>query len=92
VVEAPVADFDYTPQPGPEDPPLQVPVTLTFTDESSSGDPIEIWTWDFGGWGIWDGPTPDPITIDTPGTYSMELVIETESGLTDIHTVLIKVE
>jgi PKD repeat protein len=92
VVEATVADFDYTPQPGPEDPPLQAPVTLTFTDESSSGDPIDSWIWDFAGWGGWDGPTPDPITIETPGTYEMKLVIETELGLTDIHTVLIEVE
>jgi PKD repeat protein len=91
VIEAPKADFDYTPQPA-QDPPLQAPVTLIFTDKSTSGDPIVGWAWDFGGWGVSLGPSPDPVIISTPGTYLMTLLITTESGLIDVHSVSITLE
>ena len=61
-----------------------VPLTVTFTDSSTSNiDLISNWVWDFGDGTIVTG-TPSPThTYSTPGLYDVSLVIQTQSGCRD---------
>ncbi|MDP7336717.1 MAG: PKD domain-containing protein, partial [Candidatus Marinimicrobia bacterium] len=70
--QPPVADFSGDPRSG------DVPLTVQFTDESTSGtDPIEAWSWDFGveGFGdISDAQSPS-YTYDESGVYTVMLTV-----------------
>jgi PKD repeat protein len=65
------ADFSADPTSG------EVPLTVNFFDESTSGSPIISWYWEFG-----DGATsrvPNPThTYEEPGTYTVSLTVINE--------------
>ncbi len=69
---APIAEFSATPTAG------QLPVKVTFTDNSAS-DGIASWLWDFG-----DGATStdqNPThTYTKPGTFNVKLTVSSPSG------------
>jgi len=72
--DRPVANFDATPISG------SLPLTVKFTDTSTSGDlPITDWLWDFG-----DGvttTTQNPIhDYPTTGTFTVKLTITSAGG------------
>jgi len=96
VLEAAVADFDFTPTPPepPSDPPYSVPATLSFTDLSTSdpANPIVAWSWDFAGWGTSDLESPLPVTFDQVGDWVVRLTITTASGHSDTAQATIIVE
>ncbi|MEO1435345.1 MAG: PKD domain-containing protein, partial [Bacteroidota bacterium] len=61
------------------------PLTVVFSDSSTSSDPISTWEWDFG-----DGTTqtenndnPVSHTFNTPGEYDVRLRIENALGCQD---------
>ena len=71
---APTADFSYSPHPAP--------LTIDFTDESTSHDEIASWAWDFG-----DGETS---TQQNPrhkfpddGVFNVMLTVTDADGSTD---------
>ncbi|MEM6272030.1 MAG: PKD domain-containing protein [Bacteroidota bacterium] len=72
----PVADFIGAPLNG------CVPLTVNFTDQSTSNEPIVSWQWDFG-----DGNTStvqNPTHIYTAvGAYTVTLIIINSAGCTD---------
>lgn len=57
----------------------QSPVTVQFTDQSTSRYPIDSWLWDFG-----DGSTSESQntfhTYEYEGTYQIQLTVEDERG------------
>ncbi len=70
----PVAKFTLAPAGG------TMPLTVTFTDISSSAVPITSWFWDFG-----DGSTStlqNPVhTFQTAGAYPIHLTVTDENGV-----------
>lgn len=71
----PTADFSASPSSGDE------PLSVTFSDISTSYDEIISWEWDFG-----DGQTSteqNPTHVYNEGVYSISLTIEEEDGDSD---------
>ena len=70
---APIADFEGTPLSGDK------PLTVTFTDLSSSPTAITAWEWNFG-----DGSTSTDQSpqheYPTPGKYSVSLTVTSAGG------------
>ena len=72
----PTASFTFLPTTG-----IYVGVEITFTDASTDDDgTIAAWSWDTG-----DGTTSNesgPIkhTYDTPGTYTVKLIVTDDDG------------
>ncbi len=92
VIEAPVADFTITPVDGL---PITVGEALTIEDTSTSdaSDGIAQRIWDFAGFvPTGDGNPFYTLTICTPGTYTIELFIETDAGFDDTRSQQITVE
>lgn len=58
------------------------PLTVNFTDTSSSIDPITSWAWTFGNGQTFNGQNP-PAQIFTTGIYDVTLTIITQNGCTD---------
>ncbi|HIE31859.1 MAG TPA: PKD domain-containing protein [Methanosarcinales archaeon] len=74
----PVADFSGTPTSGTE------PLTVDFTDASTSYDGITAWEWDFG-----DGNTStdqNPSNTYSEGTYTVTLTVTEADGDSDMQT------
>ena len=75
----PVADFTASPTSGP------APLTVTFTDASTSYDGVVSWAWDFG-----DGETStdqNPTHIyDEQGSYTVSVTVEESDGDSDTET------
>lgn len=65
------ADFTATPTSGPNT------LTVSFTD-TTSGDPVNTWIWTFGDGAVAYYQHPMH-TYDTPGTYSVSLIVITET-------------
>lgn len=68
------------------------PLQISFTGSSSTDDnTIVDYAWDFK-----DGSSSDEVdpshTFDSPGTYSVELTVKDEEGLTDQETLTISVD
>ncbi|MBC2762106.1 MAG: PKD domain-containing protein, partial [ANME-2 cluster archaeon] len=71
----PVADFTATPTSGPE------PLTVSFSDTSTSYDGITAWEWDFENDTVIDDTTPNPshmYSID--GVYTVTLTVYEADG------------
>lgn len=82
----PTADFTATPQT------VCQGSQVTFTDNSSSLDPITSWQWNFGigaSPATANGKGPHNVTYNSPGTKSVVLTITNEEGcqVTDIETI-----
>ncbi|MCF8247682.1 MAG: gliding motility-associated C-terminal domain-containing protein [Saprospiraceae bacterium] len=82
----PTADFTVAPQT------ICQGSTITFTDNSTSLDPITAWQWNFGigaSPATATGKGPHTVTYNTPGTKSVALTITNEEGcqVTDIETI-----
>ncbi len=58
------------------------PLTVTFTDNSTSPDPITNWFWMFGDGTTFVGQNPPPHTYAV-GLYDVTLVIQSQSGCID---------
>ncbi|MEL7375382.1 MAG: gliding motility-associated C-terminal domain-containing protein [Bacteroidota bacterium] len=57
--------------------------TVTFTDASSSLDPIADWSWNFGSTATpstISGPGPHQVSFDRPGTVNVLLEVESSRG------------
>ncbi|MEM6397951.1 MAG: T9SS type B sorting domain-containing protein [Bacteroidota bacterium] len=57
--------------------------TVTFTDASTSLDPIDNWSWNFGGTATPNtvsGPGPHEVSFDRPGNVSVLLEVESSRG------------
>ena len=77
----PTADFSATPTSGPE------PLTVRFTDTSTSRDGITAWEWDFESDGIVDSTEPNPIHVyDQDGKYTVTLRVYESDGDSDTET------
>ncbi len=77
--QPPVAEFTFTPSTG------EAPLTVDF-DASVSHDPdgtITSYSWDFGDGGTGSGETIS-YTFNTPGTYSLSMVVTDNDGATDV--------
>lgn len=75
----PVANFNGLPLLG------CVPLTVNFTDLSTSNEPIVSWQWDFGDGGI-DSVQNPSYTYNATGVYTVTLIIVNSSGCTDTLT------
>ena len=62
------------------------PLTVNFSDTSSTTSPITTWHWDFGDGSTSNSPTPAHTYADT-GTYNVTLTITNEEGCTETYTV-----
>ena len=72
----PVADFTGFPLDG------CAPLSVDFTDLSTSVEPIVSWEWDFGDGNV--SGLQNPTNVYTlPGTYTVSLVITNSAGCTD---------
>ena len=77
----PVADFTATPTGGSE------PLTVDFTDNSTSYDGISAWEWDFNNDGTVDSTAQNPThTYIGDGTYSVTLNVSEADGSSDTVT------
>jgi PKD repeat protein len=75
----PVADFTGSPTTGP------YPLTVVFTDDSTSYDGIDKWEWDFDNNGVIDNTTQNATHKYTlAGTYTVNLTVYEADG--DHHT------
>ena len=73
-LEKPVADFKADKQPG------NAPLTVKFTD-TSKGDSITEWSWDFNNDGIIDSTQKNPTyTCAAAGKYAVKLVVTNAAG------------
>ncbi|MCX9078751.1 MAG: PKD domain-containing protein, partial [Candidatus Methanoperedens sp.] len=70
--EAPQPSFTVVPQQG------EPPLVVTVTDTSQGV--IDSWEWDFGDGTTASGQGPHTHTYDTPGTYTIVLVINGSEG------------
>ena len=73
-----IADFTASSTSGSE------PLSVTFSDASTSSDAIVSWEWDFG-----DGGTssePNPTHVYEEGTYTVSLIVEESDGDSDIES------
>lgn len=61
------------------------PLTVEFTDQSTSNEPIVEWTYDFGDGTTSSFPSSAPVTYtyNDPGEYEVELSIVNDAGCTD---------
>ena len=74
----PIANFVASPTSGSE------PLTVSFTDQSTSYDGIVSWLWDFG-----DGETSteqNPTHIYSEGTFAVTLTVQESDGDSDAET------
>jgi len=72
---APVADFSATPRSGPE------PLTVGFTDTSTSYDGIIAWAWDFDSDDVVDSTEQNPSNVfDQDGLYTVTLTVYESDG------------
>lgn len=55
---------------------------VSFTDASTSDDPINYWYYDFGGLGTMNVADYD-FTFNNPGTYNIEHIVRTTHGCSD---------
>lgn len=69
----PTADFSATPRSG------EPPLTVNFTDLSTSALSIKSWSWDFGDYGTSTERNPQHI-YTTPGTYTVTLSVTDDCG------------
>jgi PKD repeat protein len=77
----PVADFTATPTAGPE------PLTVTFTETSTSYDGITAWEWDFNNDSTVDSTVQSPAYEYTQdGTYAVTLTVYEADGDSDTET------
>ena len=82
VYQAPVADFTFTPASGP------VPLTVTFTDNSTPAGQIASWAWNFGDFDTTNSTVQNPVhTYATAGTYTVLLMVTDGNAATDTKTV-----
>ncbi|MFA9210491.1 MAG: PKD domain-containing protein [Moraxellaceae bacterium] len=58
------------------------PLSVQFTDQSTSVNPIVSWAWDFGDGTTFNGQNP-PLHSFGVGVYSVRLIITTQSGCVD---------
>ena len=72
----PMATFGMTPPKG------CAPISVTFTDTSSFGGPLQKWYWDFGIGQPITNTNNNPVTISytTPGTYTIKHFAEASGG------------
>ncbi|MBK9018270.1 MAG: gliding motility-associated C-terminal domain-containing protein [Saprospiraceae bacterium] len=82
----PDADFTVAPQT------ICQGSTITFTDNSTSLDPITVWQWNFGigaSPASANGKGPHSVTYNSPGPKSVALTITNEDGcnVTDVETI-----
>ncbi len=57
------------------------PLTVNFSDQSSSANSIMMWQWDFENDGTIDSYEQNPSwTYTTEGNYSVKLIVESETG------------
>ncbi len=75
----PTAEFTGTPLMG------AAPLTVVFTESSTSDDGILFWSWDFGDGQI-SGMQNPIVVYDTPGIYTVSLTVTEKDGDTDIRT------
>ena len=73
--QAPVADFTISDSAG------CAPLTVSFTDVST-GNPT-FWNWDFGNGQLSSSKNPT-VTFQSPGTYSVQLVVRNADGANGI--------
>ncbi len=77
----PSADFSGAPTSGP------APLTVSFTDTSTSRDGIIVWEWDFESDGVVDATEPDPIHVyNRDGRYTVTLRVYESDGDSDTET------
>ena len=63
------------------------PLTIQFTDTSTSYDGIIVWEWDFNGDGIIDSNEQNPVyTYTEAGTYTVSLTVNEADGDSDTET------
>ena len=73
-LEKPVADFRADKQSG------KAPLTVKFTD-TSKGDAIKEWSWDFNNDGVVDSTEKNPAyTYSAAGRYAVKLVVTNAAG------------
>ena len=58
------------------------PLSVQFTDQSSSVNPIIAWAWDFGDGTTFNGQNPPPHSFGD-GVYTVRLIVTTQSGCID---------
>ena len=75
----PIAEFSATPTSGLE------PLTVTFTDASTSYDGIASWEWDFGDGGASTEQNPTHEYTEA-GTYTVSLTVHEADGDSDTET------
>ena len=77
----PTADFIASPTSGDE------PLSVQFTDTSTSYDGIIAWSWDLDGDSLIDSTAPNPpFTYTTPGAYTVTLTVQEVDGDSDTRT------
>jgi VCBS repeat-containing protein len=77
----PTADFSATPLSGDE------PLTVSFTDTSTSDDGITSWQWDFNNDGTIDSTQQNPTSqYLQDGVYTVSLVVQEADADTDTET------
>jgi PKD repeat protein len=77
----PVADFSATPTSGPG------PLTVAFTDASTSHDGIETWSWDFDSDGETDSTEQNPTHVYAEeGVYAVSLTVTESDEDSDTRT------
>lgn len=84
IFDLPVSAFSYT-----SDCPNNL-ITISFTDESTSADPINSWFYDFGGQGNTNQPNPTQ-QFNSQGNYIITHIVETTNGCKDTSNVTIQV-
>ncbi|KAF5433260.1 PKD repeat-containing protein, partial [Candidatus Methanophagaceae archaeon] len=78
--EQPTADFTGTPTSGLE------PLTVDFTDASTSYDGVTAWDWDFDNDGVIDSTVQNPSHTYSEGTYTVSLTVTEGDGDSDTET------
>ena len=77
----PTADFSATPTSGQE------PLTVTFSDNSTSYDGIVAWDWDFNNDGVADSTEQNPTHVYAgDGVYAVSLTVTESDGDSDTMT------
>jgi len=78
----PVADFTFTPASGP------ARLAVTFTDNSTTTDPIVSWAWDFGDGSNVNATLRNPVhTYAAAGNYTVNLTVTDSTSASDTKTV-----
>jgi PKD repeat protein len=79
----PVADFSATPTSGPG------PLTVAFTDNSTSYDGIVAWDWDFNNDGVTDSTMQNPTyEYAEEDVYTVSLRVNESDGDSDTRTMV----